>query len=481
MNHFSFFQKEAMVQFLGQLSTRVAAAARVGTRTSTEREEFGEVYVAHCFAACEEMCCVVIGDRNYPYRVAFDMAALAIEQFLRRYKPIDITGDARDNPFPELQVLLDRYQKPEQADTLLKMRRDLVDTQNQLHGNMNMLLDRGDKVENLVRKSDTLKSAGTMFKRVVKKRAPTPPRGISDKIKVSFALSALALVLVGISVATNELLTAKVYPQEEVVTPVDSIAVTYGMIRTCYIFTLADTGEDTQYCAMSRALGGSDGCPKAAASSGTVPSFLGLIVCGMFFLSHSIALGFSVCISRRPDQARQFAIIALVLGILSSVSLGVCCYTWANAFSNPYFVTPADWCVLEGELEPILHNVSETCVSELSACRTEVNWGYSSFILWISLGCAVGVLGCQIGETATVLTSDPGSPEDQFLSKQYESAEDRRNIFSNEDTPLLINDGENPADFPDPGTDYSAGARTFVPGSVPASTAVGTDADTNIL
>lgn len=54
-----------MSQFLGQLTTRVAATAIVGTRTSTEREEFGEVYIAHCYAACAELCCVVVGGTRH--------------------------------------------------------------------------------------------------------------------------------------------------------------------------------------------------------------------------------------------------------------------------------------------------------------------------------------------------------------------------------------------------------------------------------
>jgi hypothetical protein len=101
----------------------------------------------------------------------------------------------------------------------------MVETTHILHGNMNTMLERGDKVENLVRQSDALKSSANMFKRIVKKRAPTPPRGISDKIKVSFALSTIALVLAGVAVGTNQLIAVKVYPQNspQYPTPVDNV------------------------------------------------------------------------------------------------------------------------------------------------------------------------------------------------------------------------------------------------------------------
>lgn len=106
------------------------------------------------------------------------------------------------------------------------MRRDIVETTQTLHGNMNKMLERGDKVENLVRKSEVLKSSADMFKRIVKKRAPTPPKGASDKIKTSFALTAIALILVAVTVGTNQLITVKVYPQNsaDYPTPIDNIA-----------------------------------------------------------------------------------------------------------------------------------------------------------------------------------------------------------------------------------------------------------------
>lgn len=72
------------------------------------------------------------------------------------------------------------------------------------------MLERGDKVENLVRKSETLKESGRMFKRIVKKRAPTPPRGLSDKVKYSIYLTISTVLLAGLAFGTNNFLRATV-------------------------------------------------------------------------------------------------------------------------------------------------------------------------------------------------------------------------------------------------------------------------------
>lgn len=215
------------------------------------------------------------------------------------------------------------------------------------------------------------------------------------------------------------------------------------MIQTCYIFTLSDDTSSKQYCTMSRALGGNSACLETSTNSGSDPSLLGLITCGMFFIMHLVATGFSACIARRPDAAKQFAVIAVVLTGLSSIALGLSSYSWATAFGSTYFSDPHTWCVLDGELGTDFHNMTTTCGEADIACRRQVNWGYSSFILWLALGCSIGVLVCTLAETYTVFTTTHFNVEDAFISKQEDRA---AAISANESTPLLINDGDGPTE-----------------------------------
>lgn len=168
----------------------------------------------------------------------------------------------------------------------------------------------------------------------------------------------------------------------------------------------------------------------------------------MFFLALLIAGGFSVCVFRRPDDSKQFAMIALVLTILATISLGIASYTWANAFSNSFFTSPQNWCVIDGQLGPMLANVTQACRNGAAedACRTEVNWGYSSFILWLALGCTVGVLVCQVGESWSVMTTSQVDAEEAFANKKYDVP--RQSILGDDETtPLLINEGDGPGDI----------------------------------
>ena len=65
-------------------------------------------------------------------------------------------------------------------------------------------------------------------------------------------------------------------------------------------------------------------------SSGTVPSFLGLISMGIYFIAVLMGVGFSICISRKPDMRRVFAIIALGMHVLASVGYGLAVYVRSN-------------------------------------------------------------------------------------------------------------------------------------------------------
>lgn len=69
-----------------------------------QREEFGEVYVCHVFASSTELACVVVCDKQYPYRIGFDIATKVLSDFAKRYPESQLTEDPKETPFPQLQV-----------------------------------------------------------------------------------------------------------------------------------------------------------------------------------------------------------------------------------------------------------------------------------------------------------------------------------------------------------------------------------------
>lgn len=81
---------------------------------------------------------------------------------------------------PELKEYLSKYQDPQQADSILKIQKELDETKIVLHKTIESVLQRGEKIDDLVAKSDGLSNQSKMFYRkcaaVVRKRG----RGLMD-------------------------------------------------------------------------------------------------------------------------------------------------------------------------------------------------------------------------------------------------------------------------------------------------------------
>lgn len=69
--------------------------------------------------------------------------------------------------FPELRDYLSRYQDPQQADSTLKIQRELDETKIVLHKTIESVLQRGEKIDDLITKSDDLSAQSKMFFRML--------------------------------------------------------------------------------------------------------------------------------------------------------------------------------------------------------------------------------------------------------------------------------------------------------------------------
>ena len=66
---------------------------------------------------------------------------------------------------PELKEYLTKYQDPQQADSILKIQKELDETKIVLHKTIESVLQRGEKIDDLVAKSDGLSAQSKMFYR----------------------------------------------------------------------------------------------------------------------------------------------------------------------------------------------------------------------------------------------------------------------------------------------------------------------------
>lgn len=70
---------------------------------------------------------------------------------------------------PELEEMLRQYQDPAAVDKLMKVDRQLAETKEVLHKTVEAVLARGEKLDDLITKSDQLSSQSKLFYRQARK------------------------------------------------------------------------------------------------------------------------------------------------------------------------------------------------------------------------------------------------------------------------------------------------------------------------
>ena len=70
-----------------------------------------------------------------------------------------------------LESSLKGYKKPEPADPMTKMQNDLVETKIILHNSIEAILNRGEKLDDLVKEAEMLSDRSKMFYKTAKRNS----------------------------------------------------------------------------------------------------------------------------------------------------------------------------------------------------------------------------------------------------------------------------------------------------------------------
>lgn len=166
-------------------------AERTAPNTPSSIEE--NSYKAHVFRTPAVpgktgLACVMITDLEYPYRPAFTLVTKILDEQAGLPSQLPTPGGAgagASNPSmtasgglgpaqkgkleATLQQYLSKYQDPSQADTIMKVQKELDETKIVLHKTIESVLERGEKIDNLVERSNALSNQSKMFYRTAKK------------------------------------------------------------------------------------------------------------------------------------------------------------------------------------------------------------------------------------------------------------------------------------------------------------------------
>ncbi|KAH6849954.1 Longin-like domain-containing protein [Chaetomium sp. MPI-CAGE-AT-0009] len=167
LSDFSRFTRNEYGNFMTMISKTVAERTKAGQRQSVEEQD----YVIHCYARSEGVAGVVI-TKDYPHIAAHSVLSKLMDQFLSEV-PLDTIKAANndgDVSFPALQDYLNNYQDANEASSIGKIQQELDDTKIILHKAIESVLQRGEKLEDLVAKSSDLSTQSKAFYKSAKKQ-----------------------------------------------------------------------------------------------------------------------------------------------------------------------------------------------------------------------------------------------------------------------------------------------------------------------
>lgn len=163
-----YFQRNAAKEFILLLSRAVSRKVSPGTKSQII--ENGNAIFAQ--ASLDGLVFIAVADIEYNWRVAFTLLSELIPLFQQTFrgKYDNITSSTDDNflPWSHLSEALVKYQNPAEEDKLLRLKKDIDETKILMHSAIDDLLERGQKLDDLVEQSEDLSYASKTFYRQAK-------------------------------------------------------------------------------------------------------------------------------------------------------------------------------------------------------------------------------------------------------------------------------------------------------------------------
>ncbi|KAK2675912.1 Synaptobrevin [Fusarium oxysporum f. sp. vasinfectum] len=148
LSSYSRFTRNNYGEFMTLFAKTVAERTRPGQRQDVEEQD----YTFHAYGRTEGVCGIIISDHQYPALVAHQLLSKVVDEFLSK------------TPAPAGPP------DPQQADSILKIQKELDETKIVLHKTIESVLQRGEKIDDLVAKSDGLSAQSKMFYQQAKKQ-----------------------------------------------------------------------------------------------------------------------------------------------------------------------------------------------------------------------------------------------------------------------------------------------------------------------
>ncbi|XP_050049163.1 synaptobrevin homolog YKT6 [Dermacentor andersoni] len=166
VSSFSFFQRSSVVEFLKFSSQIIVSRSCAATRSSVRERE----YMCHVYVRSDSLAGVVVSDHEYPSRVAHTLLNKVLDDFASKI-PAHTWSSLVESTcqYQGLEAYLAKYQVPTEADAMTKIQADLDETKIILHNTIEAVLERGEKLDDLVAKSEDLSMQSKTFYKTARK------------------------------------------------------------------------------------------------------------------------------------------------------------------------------------------------------------------------------------------------------------------------------------------------------------------------
>ncbi|CAG8490933.1 33947_t:CDS:2, partial [Gigaspora margarita] len=154
LSGFGFFQRGSVQEFMKFFSKTVAERTRPGQRLSVEENTEG-------------LAGVIICDNEYPQRVALSLLSKILDEFLAKFA--QNTWKPQTISYPELKNYLIKYQDPKEADQIIKVQEQLDETKQVMNKTIESLLQRGEKLDDLIDRSQEISFQSKAFYKQARK------------------------------------------------------------------------------------------------------------------------------------------------------------------------------------------------------------------------------------------------------------------------------------------------------------------------
>jgi len=166
LSSISFFQRGTAQDFITFTCKILVERTAIGSRQSVKEAE----YMCHVFVRGDSLAAVAVSDHDYPPRVAHTMLTRCCEDFAGQISPAEWTSGSLVSGFNgQLEMYMKKFEDPKQSDPMSRMQSDLDETKIVLHSTIEAVLERGEKLDDLVDKSEALSMQSKVFYKTARK------------------------------------------------------------------------------------------------------------------------------------------------------------------------------------------------------------------------------------------------------------------------------------------------------------------------